>query len=368
LIPISKVSLGAEVETRVLEVLRSGVIAQGPVVAEFESKFAELSGAKHAIAMSNGTITLVAALQALELQPGDEVITSPFTFVATLNAILEAGATAVFADINEDDFNLNPDAVKDAITPRTRVIMPVHLYGQMADMGPIMELAKERGLRVIEDSAQAHGAEYFGKPAGSFDIASFSFYATKNLTTGEGGILTTNDDELAEKLRIMRNQGMRRRYEYVMAGHNYRMTDLQAALVIPQLETYADNVARRQSNADYYESKLSGLKGLITPKTKAGRRHVWHQYTLRITSDCKVTREELSEFLASKNIGSGFYYPKLVFDYPTFDSRNDIRISDLPVAEKIVKEVISIPVHPGLNEGDREIVADTIMRVVNGEI
>lgn len=366
MIPISRVEFGIQEEELVLSVLRSGMVAQGPLVEQFEKSFAELVGVKHAIAVNNGTTSLVASLQSLNLKPGDEVITSPFTFIATLNAILEAGATAVFADINETDFNLNPESIESKITEKTKVIMPVHLYGQMADMASIMLLAKKYGLRIIEDSAQSHGATQNGKAAGSFDLGSFSFYATKNLTSGEGGIITTNDPETAERLRILRNQGMKARYEYVMAGHNYRMTDLQAALVLPQLNKYKQIVDSRTSNANYYRSRLSELEGVLVPSVIQNRTHVWHQYTLRLTADCKISRESLAKTLTNKGIGSGFYYPRLVFDYDTYRGRPDVQISDCPVAERVVTEVISVPVHQYLSESDRESVANTIIESVQG--
>lgn len=365
MIPISRVEFGPEEESQVLDVLRSGIVAQGPKVAEFESLFAEQCETKHAIAVNNGTTSLVASLQALDLKPGDEVITSPFTFIATLNAILEAGATAVFADINEDDFNLNPESVESVVTDNTKVIMPVHLYGQMADMSELMKIAHRHQLRIIEDSAQSHGATQYGKKSGSYDLASFSFYATKNLTTGEGGVITTNDDEIAEKLRIMRNQGMKERYNYVMAGHNYRMTDLQAALVIPQLNRYSDNIKSRTENAAYYSTELSNLPGIITPTVIDGRTHVWHQYTLRVTEESPITRETLAQILTDKEIGSGFYYPKLVFDYDTYRNRNDVKVTDCPVAKRVVQEVISIPVHPYLSSSDLEQVSNTVIAAIS---
>jgi dTDP-4-amino-4,6-dideoxygalactose transaminase len=360
MIPISKVKFGAREMALIWEVLKSGVVAQGPKVLQFESEFAKLCDARHAIALNNGTTSLVASLQVLDLEPGDEVITSPFTFIATLNAILESGATAVFADINENDFNLNPESVEARITPKTRVIMPVNLYGQMADMAAIMKIAQKYKLRVIEDSAQAHGATQHGKKSGSFDLASFSFYATKNLTTGEGGIVTTSDDDLAEKLRILRNQGMKQRYEYVMAGHNYRMTDLQAALVIPQLRKYDKNVEARRKNADYYTESLRGIEGLVLPEVVEGRTHVWHQYTLRITPQSSVGREQLAEALTAKGVGHGFYYPKLVFDYDVYRARKEVKVADCPVASKVVTEVISIPVHPYLSTIQRGKVSSVI--------
>jgi dTDP-4-amino-4,6-dideoxygalactose transaminase len=362
MIPISQVKFGHEEQQLVLSTLRSGMVAQGPLVKEFEDRFAQKTGVKHAIAVNNGTTSLVACIQALNLIPGDEVITSPFTFIATLNAILEAGAVAVFADIKETDFNLDPESVESRITSRTRAIMPVHLYGQMADMHSISKIANKHALRIIEDSAQSHFASQNGRNAGSFDLGSFSFYATKNLTTGEGGLITTNDDEAAERLRIMRNQGMKQRYQYVMAGHNYRMTDLQAALVIPQLSRYEETVRARTDNAAFYSQELAGIEGLITPEVVSGRTHVWHQYTLRVTKDSGLNRESLSEKLTNAGVGSGFYYPKLVFEYEPYQYRNDVVFSSLPVAQKVVTEVISIPVHPYVTVQDREHVVDAIKK------
>jgi len=245
-IPISTVKLDAESEALVLEVIRSGMIAQGPKVARFEEMFAELVGAPHAIAVNNGTTALVAAIEVLDIEPRDEVLTSPFTFAASLNAILESGATARFVDITVDDFCVDATALEAAISERTKVLMPVHLYGQAADMTVIGELAQRRGLAIVEDAAQAHGATIAGRGVGTFGLGCFSFYGTKNLTTGEGGIITTSDEALAQRLRVLRNQGMRERYQYERPGHNYRLTDLQAALVIPQLAAYAGNVAVRQ--------------------------------------------------------------------------------------------------------------------------
>ena len=235
-IPITVVRLGDEVEDLVLGVLRSGMIAQGPLVQRLEDEFAAMIGVEHVVAVNNGTTALIAALNVLDLQPGDEVVTSPFTFVATLNAIIEAGATARFADIGDGDFNMAPEATEAAITDRTKVLMPVHLYGQCADMDRLAPLADRNGLVVVEDAAQAHGAAIGDRVAGSWGIGCFSLYATKNLTTGEGGLISTGDASLADRLRVLRNQGMRQRYVYEMAGNNYRMTDLQAALVPAAVE------------------------------------------------------------------------------------------------------------------------------------
>jgi perosamine synthetase len=360
MIPITVVEFGPDIEESVLSVLRSGMIAQGPKVKEFEDGFATLVGTKHAIGMTSGTTTLVAAIQALDLQPGDEVLTSPFTFIATLNSILEAGATVAFADISEDDFCVTAETLMTAMTERTKVLLPVHLYGQGAGMSEIAALADDRDLKIVEDAAQAHGATVDGKGIGSFGVGSFSFYATKNITTGEGGMITTDDDELAAKLRIMRNQGMRARYEYVMAGHNYRMTDLQAAIGLPQLAHYDEVVARRRENAEFLTAGLAGVQGVMTPKVMQGRGHVWHQYTIRITPESGTTRDVFAGRLAEAGIGAGIYYPKLVTDYEIYQGRDDVRIGSYPVAERIAQESISIPVHPKLTCDNLEQIVSAV--------
>lgn len=364
MIPISSVRLDAEVERLVIEVIRSGMIAQGPMVERFEREFAELIGVRHAIAVNNGTTALVAALQALDLKPGDEVVTSPFTFVATLNAILEAGATARFADIREDDFNVDPDAVEAAVGERTAALIPVHLYGQCADMPRIAATAARHDLALVEDAAQAHGATIGGKSAGTFGVGCFSFYGTKNLTTGEGGIITTGDDAIADKLRVMRNQGMRRRYEYEMAGHNYRLTDLQAALAIPQLAHYADNVARRRANAAALNAGLADVAGLRVPRPLEGNEHVWHQYTVLLTDASPVSREEFMTQLTELGIGNGIYYPRLVFDYDCYRAHPQVVIEPMPVAASVVERCVSLPVHQYLGPEDVETIITAVRKVM----
>jgi len=367
MIPITVVEFGSEEEALVLEVLRSGRVAQGPMVARFENEFAELVGVKHAVAVNNGTTSLIASLQSFELEPGSEVITSPFTFAATLNAILEAGATARFADVSEEDFNVTADSLRARMTDQTRVLMPVHLFGQIADMDAISGLAREHGLHIVEDAAQAHGSKQGGSAAGSFGLGSFSFYATKNITTGEGGMITTNDDTIADRLRVMRNQGMRARYDYVMRGNNYRMTDLQAALAVPQLKRYSSTVARRRDNANYLSSGLRGVRGLVTPQEMPGREHVWHQYTVRITADASVSRDEFAERMSAAGVGVGIYYPRLVFDYDTFRGRDDVIIQPVPVAERIAGEVASLPVHDRLTREQCDVIIETARRILGAE-
>jgi perosamine synthetase len=341
MIPITVVDVAAA-EQLVVQVLRSGAIAQGPMVKRFED----------------------ASLQVLDLQPGDEVITSPFTFVATLNAILEAGATARFADIREDDFNIDADKVAAAVTPNTKVLMPVHLYGQMADMGKIMPVVEEHGLKLVEDSAQAVGATYEGRPSGSFGLGCFSLYATKNITTAEGGVITTSDDTLADRLRVLRNQGMRQRYQYEVAGHNYRMTDIHAAIGIPQLESLGEITKARQANAEALNKGLAGVKGLKLPQVLPGRTHVWHQYTVLITDDAPISRDEFAAKLTEKGIGNGIYYPKTVFDYDCYRDNPKVVISDVPVAERVARQALSLPVHPKLTDADLDTIITTVREVL----
>jgi len=362
MIPITVVDV-ADAERLVVEVLRSGSIAQGPMVKRLEDAFAAVTGVPHAIAVNNGTTALVASLQALDLQPGDEVITSPFTFVATLNAILEAGATARFADIRSDDFNLDPDSVAARLTDRTKVLMPVHLYGQTADMGRLEPFAREHGLALVEDAAQAVGATFEGRAAGSFGTGCFSLYATKNVTTAEGGMITTSDDALADRLRVLRNQGMRARYQYEMAGHNYRLTDLHAAVGIPQLEKLDKRTEARQRNAEALSRGLSGVAGLTVPTVQPGRTHVWHQYTVLVGDDAPVTRDELAARLTERGIGNGIYYPRVVFDYDCYRDHPGVVADEAPVAERVARQALSLPVHPKLTEGDVDTIVAQVREV-----
>jgi len=364
-IPISTVQLGPDVEALVLEVLRSGIIAQGPKVAQLEAAFAALCGVPHAVAVNNGTTALVAAFEALGLGPGDEIVTSPFTFVATVNAALEVGATVRFADIRADDFCLDPAAVPEALTDRTRTLAPVHLYGQCADMEPLAAIAAEHGLSIVEDAAQAHGATIDGKPAGSWGVATFSFYATKNIATGEGGMVTTADDAVADRLRVLRNQGMRQRYVYELAGHNWRMTDLQAALAIPQMATYETTVAARRANAAALNAGLADVPGLTVPQQLPGRGHVWHQYTVLVGPDAPVSRDAVIDALTADGIGCGIYYPKVIGDYDCYRAHPRVVQADTPVARRCAEQVVSLPVHPHLSPTDLDRIIDAVRRALH---
>lgn len=358
MIPISSVAIGPEEEALVLQVLRSGRLAQGPMVERLEEEFGPWCGAGHVVAVANGTVALVAALEALQLPRGSEVITSPFTFVATVNAILEAGLVARFGDIDPADFNLTAESVEAVAGDRTSAILPVHLYGQPADMGRLVPLAASRGWGVVEDAAQAHGARVGDRPVGSFGVGSFSLYATKNLMSGEGGLVTTDDAAVADRLRLLRNQGMRARYQYELAGHNFRMTELQAAVALPQLARLEANTERRAENAQRLTEGLTGLPGVELPAVAPDRSHVWHQYTIRVTEESGRTREQVADVLTRRGVGSGFYYPRPVYDYDCYRDHPRVVVGEHPVAERVSREVLSIPVHPALSPADRdEIIA-----------
>jgi dTDP-4-amino-4,6-dideoxygalactose transaminase len=359
MIPITVVDV-KDSEELVLQVLRSGNLAQGPLVAQLEKEFAALHEVEHAVAVNNGTTALVAAIESLHLGPEDEVITSPFTFVATLNAVLEAGAVVRFADISEEDFCVTASSLSEHCNSNTRVLLPVDLYGQTANMLEISSLAQSKGLRIVEDAAQAHGASIANRMAGSFDIGTFSLYATKNITSGEGGIITTNDSSIADYLRILRNQGMRERYNYVIPGHNYRMTDLQAAIAIPQISKVNAIADKRASNARKLQEGLANLEGVKLPKQMVERRHVWHQFTIILNDDARIDRDAFIEKMALSGIGCGSYYPKLVFEYDCFRSNPRIKIDNYPVADRISKQCVSLPVHQYLSDSD----VDKIISVV----
>ncbi|RRR77142.1 MAG: DegT/DnrJ/EryC1/StrS family aminotransferase [Candidatus Viridilinea halotolerans] len=350
---IARPLIGREEEAAVLEVLRSGMLAQGPKVAELESAFAARCAVPHAIAVSNGTAALFLALLAHGIGPGDEVITTPFSFIATGNSILMTGARPVFVDIEPQTFNLDVDQLAAAITERTRAIMPVHLYGHPAAMDAILALAERHGLAIIEDAAQAVGASYQGRPAGSFGTACFSLYATKNIMSGEGGMVTTQSAEVAEKLRLLRNHGSRVRYHHDMLGYNLRLTDLQAAIGLAQLEKLEDFTTRRIANATFLNAQIKHPQ-ITTPTSQPDVRHVYHQYTLRIAGD----RDAAVRQLSAAGVGNAIFYPILIPHQPFY--REMGYNTQLPVAEQTTQEVLSLPVHPALSEADLAQIAQAV--------
>ncbi len=359
--PVRLVSvvLGDAEERLVLEVLRSGQLAQGPKVERLEELFREAAGTAHAVAVSSGTAALVASLDVLGLRPGDEVITSPLTFGATLNAIIKAGATARFADIGED-LTIDPGGVAELINQQTRALMPVHLYGLPADMPRIVELAEGSGVSIIEDAAQAVGAAVAGRPVGSFGLGCFSLYATKNVTSGEGGVVTTDDRALADELRLLRNQGMREKYRYERIGDNLRLTDVQAAVAIPQMEHLSDITDRRRRNAAYLTEGLRGIPGLELPEVSEGRTHVFHQFTVRVHPDAALDRDELAPRLADAGVQSSVYYPHVVFDHACYADHPQVRSAEVPRAREAATQVLSLPVHQHLSRENLDTVVEAV--------
>jgi perosamine synthetase len=352
-IPIAKPQLGEEEKAAVVAVLESGMLAQGRRVAEFEARFAELCGVKHAVAVASGTAALWLTLLAHEIGPGDEVITTPFSFIASSNCVLYVGARPVFVDIEPDTCLMDAGAIEARITERTRAILPVHLYGQPCDMAAITEIAGRHKLIVVEDACQAHGATFDGQPVGSFGTGCFSFYPTKNMTTGEGGIVTTNDDALAERLRLLRNHGQTQRYRHEVLGYHVRTTDIQAAIGLVQLEKLPAWNEQRIANARYLNERLMDVR---VPIVAPNRRHVFHQYTIRVSGDRQALQDHLSEY----SVGTAIHYPHPIHHQPFYRSLGYDDV--LPEAEAASREVLSLPVHPALSQSD----LDRIVGAVNG--
>ena len=375
MISIARPLLGDEEKEAVLEVLTSGQLAQGERVAAFERRFAELCSVEEAVAVSSGTAALHLALLAHNIGPGDEIITTPFSFAATANTILLVGAIPVFVDIEPGTYNLDPGLVEAAITQRTKAILPVHLYGNPCDMKWLEEIAKAHGLALIEDACQAHAAAVDGQPVGSFGTGCFSFYPTKNMTTGEGGIVTTNDSVIAERVRLLRSHGQKERYCHLSLGYNLRMTEIQAALGLVQIEKLEKFTEQRIANAMFLTESLKEV--VQTPTSRPGHRHVYHQYTIRVSHE----RDKWARALHEHGIGTGIHYPLAIHQQPFYQSSPDLfRIASspgttaakanpgatrLPVAETAAKQVLSLPVHPALSQEDLEKVAEEVLRLCN---
>lgn len=346
----------------VIKVLKSGRLVQGDEVAMFENEFSNICEVKYAAALSNGTSALHTALEAIGIKNGDEVITTPFTFVATANAILMTGAKPIFVDIEDNTFNINPSEIEKKINKKTKAIITVDLFGQPADYKRINEIARKHDLKVIEDSAQSIGAKYFGKSTGGLaDIACFSLYATKNITSVEGGVITTNNKNYASLARIFRNQGQdeKERYKYLGLGYNYRMTDLNAAIARAQLRKLNKLTRKRQKIADRYNEEIK-VKGLALPFVAKGSVSAYHQYTLRVTKEFKMTRDEFKSYLGRKEIQANIYYPTSLHKFNHLKQGSS---ANFPVAERTSKEVISIPVHPGLSDQDVDYIVKTINKI-----
>ncbi|MFV0253074.1 MAG: DegT/DnrJ/EryC1/StrS family aminotransferase [Beutenbergiaceae bacterium] len=357
MIPPAKPIIGAEEREAVDRVMRSGMVAQGPEVAAFEREFAEqLVAGRTCVAVSSGTAGLHLGLLAAGVGPGDEVIVPSFTFAATGNSVALTGATPVFADIEPEQFTLDPASVRSAITERTKGIMPVHLYGHPARMRELRALADEFDLRIYEDAAQAHGATLDGAPVGSFgDFAMFSLYPTKNMTSGEGGMVSAATEEIARNLRLLRNQGMEKQYANEIVGFNARMTDIHAAIGRVQLAKVGGWTATRQQNAEFLSANLEGVS---VPGVQPGATHVYHQYTIRVPSD----RDGFVAALRQEhNVGSGVYYP--IPNHRLSSLAPFAPGLDLPETEKAALEVVSLPVHPSLSQQDLERIVAAVNAV-----
>ncbi len=358
MIPLARPVMEKEEKEAVMRVMDSGMLAHGPEVENFEKEFAEYSGVKHGAAVSNGTSAIHLALAALDVGPGDEVITTSFSFIASATPILFLGAKPVFVDIDPRTFNIDPKKISEAITDKTRAIIPVHLYGQCADMDGVLKAAGD--VPVLDDCAQAHGSLYKGKKAGSMGLAGmFSFYPTKNMTTGEGGMVVSNDLGFIEKIRILRNHGQVARYDHLSIGYNLRMTSLAAAIGRTQLEKLEGKNELRKRNAHLLTEGLGPIKGIETPFIQEGNEPVFHQYTVKILKG----RDEVARKLTEKGIGNKVFYPTTI---PSSPAMKPYVNNTFPVAEECCRQVISLPVHPLVTPDDIDTIVDTIREIMEG--
>ncbi|MCX6452368.1 MAG: DegT/DnrJ/EryC1/StrS family aminotransferase [Actinobacteria bacterium] len=354
MIPAAKPIIGDDERAAVDRVLRSGMLAQGPEVAAFEAEFSAHVGGRHCVAMNSGTSALHLGFIAAGIERGDEVIVPSFSFAATANSVVLAGGVPVFADIDPQTFNIDPDHAESLINKKTKAIMPVHLYGHIAAMDRFAEISSKHGVQIIEDAAQGHLASLNGRNAGEFGtVASFSFYPTKNMTAGEGGMVVTEDAEIARTLRLLRNQGQEIRYQNEIIGFNTRMTDIHAAIGRVQLGKLPGWTKTRQENAVHLDANL---KGVVTPFLAPGTTHSYHQYTIRIPGGSAEKRDAFMAGITERGVGCGVYYPTPIHRLPSF--KMDLT---LPQTDLVVKECVSLPVHPSLSKAD----LDTIVSVVN---
>lgn len=353
MIPAARPEIGYRERRAVDRVMRSGMLAQGPEVAAFEKEFSAFVAGRECVALNSGTSALHMAFIAAGIGPGDEVIVPSFSFAATANAVALTGATPVFVDVEVDHFNADPAAIEAAITPRTRGIMPVHLYGHPADLRAISALAEKHGVMLFEDAAQAHLASVDGVPVGAWGVAaSFSFYPTKNMTSGEGGMVSTPSSDIARAIRVLRNQGMERRYENEVVGFNTRMTDIHAAIGRVQLTKLERWTQKRQSNAAFLSANI---RGVVTPPIADGASHVFHQYTVRVVDH---DRDAFASELTKRGIGTGVYYPTPIHRLPSFQ-----QTCDLPNTELVASQVLSLPVYPSLKQRELEAIVSAVNAV-----
>jgi len=365
--------VGPQIEQLALSVLRSGHYILGAVGKQLEESVAEICGTKYGVGVANGTDALELALWAANVGPGDEVITPSFTFAATAEAIAMRGARPVFIEVDPVTFNIDPEAIKSLVNAKTRAIIPVHLYGQSADMEPIMAFAERFGLKVIEDNAQAIGATYKGKPTGSFGhMSCISFYPTKNLgAAGDAGMIVTDDAELADRLRALRAHGMRTRYYHDEVGINSRLDEIQAAVLMAKLPHLKEWNEKRNEIAKWYAQAFKNVQGIIIPQVALRRSHVWHQYTIRVASTgagrAAINRDDLAKELAARGIGSMCYYPVPCHLQKAF-SQYGYRRGDLPVSELLAGEVLSLPMYPEMQEWHVKTVVGAIQEIINARM
>lgn len=358
MIPLSAPDIGAEEKRAVLEVMDSGWLVQGPRTAALEQRFHECTGAAHAVAVSSGTAALHLALLAAGVGPGDEVLTTAFSFIATAEAIVQVGATPVFCDIEAGSFNLDPESVLSSITERTRAIVLVHLFGRACNMHRFRAIAEQHGLRLIEDCAQALGATWRGEPVGSQGIGAFSLYATKNVTSVEGGVVTTPNAEQAVRVRSLRQHGVQEPGVHGELGYNYRLSDVHAAIGLVQLGKLQQVTAARQANARVFDAELGAVVGTPEPAPE-GSQHVYHHYTVRLPGASAAARDRAVTRLRELGVGAGVFYRLPMHHQPALRARG-LGARVLPVAERAADEVIALPVHPLLSNDDRA----TIVRAV----
>lgn len=365
MISINSPQIGQEEIEAVVKVMKSGRLTHGlgagPMVTQFEEDFAEFVKAKHAIAVNTGTSALHLAIASAGIEPGDEVILPSFTFVATAEMVVMVGGKPVFVDIDPETYTVSVKEVEKAITKKTRAIIPVDLYGLPADIQPIREIAEKKELMIIEDAAQAHGASYRGKPPGAFaDAACWSFYASKNMTTGEGGMITTDNEELADKMRFMRSHGEKEKYMSLMLGHNYHMSELHAAIGCRQLEKLPIFSAKRHQNSERLSAKLSKAVGLQLPKVPDGYKHSWYLYTVRLKDEEEKERDKTVEGLRGKEIGAEVYYPTPIHLMPYYQKFGRYRLEE---TEKAARQVFSLPVHPGVTAEQIDFIGDSVLHL-----
>ena len=357
-IPIAKPVLGDSEAKAVLDVLNSGMLIQGMEVKKFEDDFSRYLGVQNSVAISNGTVALDLALKALGLQPGDEVISPAFTFIATANAILYQGARPIFVDVDSRTFNINPQDLQNKVTSKTKAVIGVHLYGQPFDVQAVQQICEDHKIVMIEDCAQAHGAEFKGQRVGSFGLGCFSFYPTKNMTTGEGGMITTDDDHLAAKLRLMRNHGDSGKYNHILLGYNYRMTNIQGAIGQVQLKKLDQYNQKRIENAEFLSKNIQRT-GITTPYMDRRVKHVYNQYVVRVEESFPASRENLMKYLESKCIGCAVHYPMPVYRQPLYRQLGlDGQLC--PMAEDVSHRVLSLPVHPSLEQDDLKYISKVV--------